>query len=76
MWRIPSLSYHGIENVSSAVSAFATVPAKVVGTFSIRTVPDQTSKRVEKLVVGHLKKKWNEHNSDNDVKVNIDKIDM
>ena len=53
-WRYPSLSVHGIEGAFSAPGAKTVIPAKVIGKFSIRTVPnmdiDTTNKCVEKYV--------------------------
>ncbi|KAK8018025.1 cytosolic nonspecific dipeptidase [Apiospora marii] len=53
-WRYPSLSVHGIEGAFSAPGAKTVIPAKVIGKFSIRTVPDmdidQTNECVYKFV--------------------------
>lgn len=40
-WRFPSLSLHGIEGAFYASGAKTVIPAKVIGKFSIRTVPNQ-----------------------------------
>ncbi|KAK6854539.1 cytosolic nonspecific dipeptidase [Apiospora arundinis] len=53
-WRYPSLSVHGVEGAFSAPGAKTVIPAKVIGKFSIRTVPDmdidQTNECVYKFV--------------------------
>ena len=53
-WRYPSLSVHGIEGAFSAPGAKTVIPAKVIGKFSIRTVPDmdidKTNACVQKFV--------------------------
>ncbi|KAK6628534.1 Metallopeptidase M20 [Polyplax serrata] len=67
-WRNPSLSIHGIEGAFSGVGAKTVIPAKVVGKFSIRIVPNQTPEKVEKLVVDYLEKKWKERGSSNKMK--------
>ena len=38
-WRHPHLSLHGIEGAFSGVGAKTVIPRRVVGKFSIRTVP-------------------------------------
>ena len=52
-WRYPSLSIHGIEGAFSAPGAKTVIPAKVVGKFSIRTVPDMHSDKVNDAVYRH-----------------------
>lgn len=54
-WRYPSLSVHGIEGAFSAPGAKTVIPAKVVGKFSIRTVPDMESDRVDEAVFRHCR---------------------
>lgn len=50
-WRNPSLSIHGIEGAFSEPGAKTVVPAKVIGKFSIRIVPNQTPERVSSLLL-------------------------
>jgi acetylornithine deacetylase/succinyl-diaminopimelate desuccinylase-like protein len=45
-WRFPSLSLHGVEGAFYAPGAKTVIPAKVIGKFSIRTVPDQDPARI------------------------------
>jgi cytosolic nonspecific dipeptidase len=59
-WRFPSLSLHGIEGAFDGCGAKTVIPAKVIGKFSIRLVPDQDPKRVEKLVQDHLQRAFKE----------------
>ncbi|KFY71980.1 hypothetical protein V499_07875 [Pseudogymnoascus sp. VKM F-103] len=49
-WRFPSLSIHGIEGAFSQPGAKTVIPAKVIGKFSIRTVPNMESEDVTRLV--------------------------
>ena len=55
-WRFPTLSLHGIEGGFSGPGAKTVIPAKVIGKFSLRLVPDQDPKRIERQVVEHLNK--------------------
>ncbi|KAF2458529.1 hypothetical protein BDY21DRAFT_385070 [Lineolata rhizophorae] len=55
-WRFPSLSLHGIEGAFSAPGAKTVIPAKVIGKFSIRTVPDMESEAVTAAVQKHVDK--------------------
>ncbi|KAF3479985.1 glutamate carboxypeptidase [Arthroderma uncinatum] len=49
-WRFPSLSIHGVEGAYSAPGCKTVIPAKVLGKFSIRTVPNMQSEDVTRLV--------------------------
>lgn len=68
-WRYPSLSIHGIEGAYSAPGAKTVIPAKVVGKFSIRTVPDMQSEDVSRLVFEHVKSEFAKLNSKNKLDV-------
>ncbi|KXL43157.1 hypothetical protein M433DRAFT_5923 [Acidomyces richmondensis BFW] len=68
-WRNPSLSIHGIEGAFSAPGAKTVIPAKVVGKFSIRTVPDMEPAEVDKLVFAHVQKEFDKLKSKNKMKV-------
>lgn len=50
------------------------IPKKVIGKFSIRTVPNQAPEKVDKLVVDYTNEKWAERKSPNTMKVSEDKI--
>jgi Cys-Gly metallodipeptidase DUG1 len=52
--RYPSLSLHGIEGAFYTPGAKTVIPAKVIGKFSIRTVPDMEIEDVNQLVEKHI----------------------
>lgn len=68
-WRYPSLSIHGIEGAFSEPGAKTVIPGKVIGKFSIRIVPDQKPKTIERYVVNYLEQKWKQYGSPNNMKV-------
>ena len=68
-WRYPSLSIHGVEGAFSSPGAKTVIPAKVVGKFSIRTVPDMEMAEVDELVFKHVKAKFAELRSKNSMQV-------
>ena len=70
-WRYPSLSVHGIEGAFSAGGAKTVIPAKVIGKFSIRTVPDMESDKVDQFVFDHVKRVFASLNSKNTVDVQL-----
>ncbi|KAL7754515.1 hypothetical protein RI367_000500 [Sorochytrium milnesiophthora] len=53
-WRYPSLSLHGIEGAFYSPGAKTVIPARVVGKFSIRTVPNQTPEEISQKVTKYL----------------------
>ena len=53
-WRYPSLTLHGIEGAFSGVGAKTVIPAKVVGKFSMRLVPDQNPDEIGELTKTYL----------------------
>ena len=57
-WRYPTLSLHGIEGAFSGKGAKTVIPAKVIGKFSMRLVPDQDPKEIERLVIAHVNKEF------------------
>lgn len=59
-WRYPTLSLHGIEGAFAGPGAKTVIPAKAIGKFSLRLVPDQDPVRIEKVVREHLEKKFAE----------------
>jgi cytosolic nonspecific dipeptidase len=59
-WRYPTLSLHGIEGAFAGPGAKTVIPAKAIGKFSLRLVPDQDPDRIEKVVKEHLEKKFAE----------------
>ena len=68
-WRFPSLSLHGIEGAFSAPGAKTVIPAKVIGKFSIRTVPNMEIDEVNKLVEDYVNKTFKNLGSKNTCKV-------
>merc|ERR1711977_154407 len=64
-WRYPSLSLHGIEGAFSAPGAKTVIPAKVIGKFSIRTVPNMEIEDVNKLVFDYINAEFKKLNSKN-----------
>lgn len=70
-WRYPSLSIHGVEGAFYGAGAKTVIPAKVIGKFSIRTVPDIDSGKLDQLVFDHVKKVFGELGSKNTLKVEL-----
>ncbi|KAL2045652.1 hypothetical protein N7G274_002081 [Stereocaulon virgatum] len=70
-WRYPSLSVHGIEGVFSDPGAKTVIPAKVIGKFSIRTVPDMKSDQVDQLVFKYMKDEFAKLGSKNTISVEL-----
>ena len=68
-WRYPSLSIHGIEGAFSQPGAKTVIPAKVIGKFSIRTVPNMEIDAVNDLVYSHVKTQFAKLNSKNSLNV-------
>ncbi|KAG8625388.1 hypothetical protein KVT40_007139 [Elsinoe batatas] len=67
-WRFPSLSLHGIEGAFAQPGAKTVIPAKVIGKFSIRTVPNMEPDEVDKLVYAHVDKAFKALGSKNTCK--------
>ena len=57
-WRYPTLSLHGIEGAFSGTGAKTVIPAKVIGKFSLRLVPDQDPTKIETFVKAHIDKEF------------------
>jgi Cys-Gly metallodipeptidase DUG1 len=53
-WRYPSLSLHGIEGAFSGPGSKTVIPARVVGKFSLRTVPNQAPEEMTRLVQAYI----------------------
>jgi Cys-Gly metallodipeptidase DUG1 len=70
-WRYPSLSLHGIEGAFSGAGAKTVIPAKVVGKFSIRTVPDIDSAKLDQLVFKYITSEFEKLGSPNKFKVEL-----
>ncbi|KAL8916207.1 MAG: hypothetical protein Q9208_008659 [Pyrenodesmia sp. 3 TL-2023] len=70
-WRYPSLSVHGVEGAFSAPGAKTVIPAKVIGKFSIRTVPDMDSDKVDECVFKYVKEQFAKLGSKNKLNVSL-----
>lgn len=70
-WRYPSLSVHGVEGAFSAPGAKTVIPAKVVGKFSIRTVPDMESEKVDQCVFKYVHEEFKKLRSKNKCEVSL-----
>lgn len=70
-WRYPSLSIHGIEGAFYEPGAKTVIPAKVIGKFSIRLVPNQDPDHITECVTKYLNDKWAERGSPNKMKVSL-----
>ena len=68
-WRYPSLSLHGVEGGFSAPGAKTVIPAKVTGKFSIRTVPDMESEKVNEAVYKYINSLFSSLQTKNKMKV-------
>lgn len=68
-WRYPSLSLHGIEGAFSAPGAKTVIPAKVIGKFSIRTVPDMDIDTTNACVEKYVKEQFAKLGSKNTLSV-------
>ncbi|RKF64041.1 Cys-Gly metallodipeptidase dug1 [Erysiphe neolycopersici] len=64
-WRYPSLSIHGVEGCFSQPGAKTVIPAKVIGKFSIRTVPNMEPKDVDRLVFKYVSDQFEKLKSKN-----------
>uniref|UniRef100_A0A8D0G4L9 Peptidase M20 dimerisation domain-containing protein n=1 Tax=Sphenodon punctatus TaxID=8508 RepID=A0A8D0G4L9_SPHPU len=67
--RYPSLSIHGIEGAFSEPGTKTVIPARVIGKFSVRLVPNMEPSVVKKQVTDSLNEKFAERNSPNRVKI-------
>lgn len=68
-WRYPSLSLHGVEGAFYAAGAKTVIPSKVIGKFSIRTVPNQDPKQITQLVKKYVEEEFAKLKSKNSIKV-------
>ncbi|KAK4173243.1 hypothetical protein QBC36DRAFT_336237 [Triangularia setosa] len=68
-WRNPSLSIHGVEGAFSAPGAKTVIPAKVIGKFSIRTVPNMEIDKTNECVIKYVEDVFKKLGSKNTMKV-------
>lgn len=71
VWRHPCLSVHGIEGAYSEPGFKTVIPRRVVGKFSIRTVPNMTAEATEAAIKKHLEARMAERNSPNKLSVEM-----
>ncbi|KZV87506.1 Zn-dependent exopeptidase [Exidia glandulosa HHB12029] len=67
--REPSLSLHGIEGAFSGPGTKTVIPPSVTGKFSIRLVPNQTTKEIEELVEAYVTAEFEKLNSKSTMKI-------
>lgn len=70
-WRHPTVSIHGIEGAFSSPGTKTVIPAKVIGKFSIRQVPDMDPAVVEKQVTDYLHSVFAKRKSPNKLNVTM-----
>jgi Cys-Gly metallodipeptidase DUG1 len=63
------LSLHGIEGAFYSPGAKTVIPAKAIGKFSIRTVPNQEPKEITRLVQTYVKAEFEKLKSRNKVSI-------
>ncbi|KAI9099303.1 hypothetical protein DFS34DRAFT_617096 [Phlyctochytrium arcticum] len=68
-WRFPSLSLHGIEGAFSSTGSKTVIPAKVVGKFSIRSVPNMEPAKITELVTKYINNEFAKLGSKNTIKI-------
>ncbi|KAG2185787.1 hypothetical protein INT43_002224 [Umbelopsis isabellina] len=68
-WRYPSLSLHGVEGAFYNPGDKTVVPAKVIGKFSIRSVPDMETEDITALVKKHIESEFAKLGSKNTVHI-------
>lgn len=71
-WRYPSLSIHGFDGSANGPETVTAIPPWVLGKFSIRTVPNMTTARVNDLdlVKDYLNAEFEKLNSKNHLDIN------
>lgn len=70
-WRNPSLSIHGVEGAFYGAGAKTVIPAKVVGKFSIRTVPNIDSAKLDEIVIKYIEDVYATLGSKNKLKAEL-----
>lgn len=71
LWRYPTVSIHGIYGAFSDSGTKTVIPAKVIGKFSIRQVPDMDPAVVKKQVTDYLHSVFDKRKSPNTLKVTM-----
>ncbi|KAK2009450.1 peptidase family M20/M25/M40 [Colletotrichum eremochloae] len=68
-WKKPSLTLHRIENALPGAGAITSIPAKLVGKFSIRTVPFMKAEEIDQIVRKHIQDRFDTLGSKNDIEI-------
>ncbi|KAK1572791.1 peptidase family M20/M25/M40 [Colletotrichum navitas] len=68
-WKKPSLSLHRIENALPGAGAVTSIPAKLVGKFSIRTVPFMKADEIDQIVRKYIQERFDGLGSRNDIEI-------
>ncbi|KAK1955648.1 peptidase family M20/M25/M40 [Colletotrichum sublineola] len=68
-WKKPSLTLHRIENALPGAGAITSIPAKLVGKFSIRTVPFMKAEEIDHIVRKHIQDRFDTLGSKNDIEI-------
>jgi Cys-Gly metallodipeptidase DUG1 len=71
-WRFPTLSLHGIEGAYYSPGSKTVIPAKVIGKFSIRSVPNQEPSEITKLVQKHVTEHFEKLGTKNSMTIECD----
>lgn len=70
-WRFPSLSIHGVEGAFYSPGAKTVIPRRVIGKFSIRTVPNIEPAKLDQIVIDHVNAEFAKLGSKNAIKVEL-----
>lgn len=70
-WRNPSLSIHGVEGAFYGAGAKTVIPAKVIGKFSIRTIPNIDSGKLDEIVIKYVEEEFAKLGSKNKCKAEL-----
>lgn len=70
--RYPSLSLHGIEGAFAEPGSKTVIPARVVGKFSIRLVPDMQPETIVEAVKKHVEQEFEKLHSKNTMSLHPD----
>ncbi|XP_020657470.3 beta-Ala-His dipeptidase isoform X1 [Pogona vitticeps] len=71
LWRLPSLSIHGIEGAFYEPGIKTVIPSRVTGKFSIRQVPHMDLSKVEHQVKEYLENVFSKRKSPNKLTVSM-----
>ncbi|XP_008106947.2 beta-Ala-His dipeptidase isoform X1 [Anolis carolinensis] len=72
LWRLPSLSIHGIEGAFYEPGIKTVIPSRVIGKFSIRQVPHMDLSKMECQVKRYLERIFSKRKSSNKLTVSME----